>query len=219
MIGILAIFAISLLIYVGTTSLPEEQSQDNTDINDDLNNGITENVVATVNGEKITKEEVTTNQQSYVQQGLQISEEQALEQLINQTILTQQAQQEGVMLTDEETESDLENQLLQQNLTLEKYKQQLEQQGISYEEQLQNYKEQLTLLNYLDDVLEGENINVTEEEAENYYDWSKQQSEEELPPYEEVESQIINYLQQQKQEEAIKSLVQELRKDADIEYN
>jgi len=123
------------------------------------------------------------------------------------------------MLTDEETESELENQLLQQNLTLEKYKQQLEQQGISYEEYLQNYKEQLTLLNYLDDVLEGENINVTEEEAENYYDWSKQQSEEELPPYEEVESQIINYLQQQKQEEAIKSLVQELRKDADIEYN
>ena len=84
---------------------------------------------------------------------------------------------------------------------------------------MQYFKEGLAIQNYLDNALKGEDFNVTEEEAQNFYEIYNQQSEEEIPPYEELESQIINLLQQQKRQEAIDSIVQELREDAIIEYN
>ncbi len=210
LIGISVILTISLVIFAGCT----EQSQD-----DKSNSDISGTVVATVNGEKITSEEVTSMQQAYEQQGQQISEEDALEQLINQEILSQKAQQEGFNLTDEEAEAEIEALLGQQGMTLKEYKDQLEQQGTSYEEQLQNFKEQLAIQNYQDEALEGEDFNVTEEEAENYYELYKQQDPENTPDYEDIKDQIIDYLQQQKRQEAINSLVQELREDANIEYN
>jgi len=209
LIGLSVILTISLMIFAGCT----EQSQDN-----ESNSNTSGTVVATVNGEKITSEEVTSMQQAYEQQGQQISEEDALEQLINQEILSQKAQQEGFNLTDEEAEAEIEALLGQQGMTLKEYKDQLEQQGMSYEEQLQNFKEQLVIQNYQDEALEGEDFNVTDEEAEDYYELYKQQDPENTPAYEDIKDQIIDYLQQQKRQEAINSLVQELKEDANIDY-
>ena len=215
LIEISTILIISLLMFAGCT----DQSQDDADADNNSNSNISGTVVATVNGEEITSDEVSYIQQSYEQQGQQISEEDALEQLINQEILFQKAQQEGFNLTDEETEAEIEKLLGQQGMTLEDYKDQLEQQGISYEENLQKFKEQFIIEEYQNKALEGEDFNATEEEAEEYYNLYKQQNPENTPAYEEIKDQIIDYLQQQKRQEAINSLVQVLREDADIKYN
>jgi hypothetical protein len=45
-----------------------------------------------------------------------------------------------------------------------------------------------------------------------------EQSPEELPPFEEIKSEIILSLEQQKQQEAMNQLAQKLLSDADIEY-
>jgi parvulin-like peptidyl-prolyl isomerase len=218
MISILGISILSILIFAGATILLDEHAQDTSDQSNDANNTITGTVVATVNGEEITFDDVTSIQQSYMQQGQQLLEEEAIEQLIDQKILIQEAQQQGFMQTDEEAESTIETILLEQNSTLEEYKQQLKQQGLSYEEQLQEYKNQAAIQNYLNDVFKNENFSVTDEEAINYYEIYQQQSEQEVPPYEDLESQIKDYLRQQKQQEAINALVQELREDADIKH-
>ncbi len=186
--------------------------------NGENNNGnISGNVIASINGQEITSDEVAMIQQSFLQQGQQVSEEEALEQVINQEVLSQKVQQEGIVVTTEEAESVIEQQLTMQGATLDDFKQQVESQGASYEDEIENIKNQIATQNYLESALEGQNFEVKEEEAKGFYEMNKQQIPENVT-YEEVESQIIMLLQQQKQQEAISVLIQELRASANVEY-
>ena len=178
----------------------------------------TTGVLATVNGEEITSNQVMAIQQGSMQQGQQVSEEDAVEQAIEEKLLKQEAKEEGYSFTNEEAEAEIEKQLTQQNATLEDYKNQLETQGVSYDKQLESLKENLAVQKYLQAKFEGKDFNVTEAEKKEFYGMYKQQSSEEVPPYEQVEPQIAAAVQQQKQQEAIDELVKELREDAEIEY-
>ncbi len=184
----------------------------------DNNSSLTGNTVATINGEEITSGEVENIQQIIGQQGQQISEEDALEQIINQKLISQEVEKGDYSISNEEVESIIEQQISMQNMSLEDFKEQLSQQGISYEEQKDSIKEELAIQKYLETQLEEESFEVSEEEAQEFYEMNKEQSPEEIPPYEESKSQIISLLEQQKQQELISSLIQELRANAEIEY-
>ncbi len=178
-------------------------------------------VVAKVNGEEIKSDEIKSVQQMLSQQGQEISEENALDQLINQKVIFQEVEKQGYSVSNEEAEAVIEEQISAQGGSLEEYKQELENQGVSYDEQLENIKKELAAQNYLADNINGDSIEVTDEETEQYYEMYKNQesdSEEELPSFDELEAQIIAALQQQKEQEAVNSLIQELRQDAEIEY-
>ena len=196
----------------------ENTENENTDIQDNTQNDTNNLILAKVNGEEISFETVNSTRQSYMQQGQQFSEKSILELLINQTIVLQNAASEGYNYTDGEVESEIQQLLAQQNQTLDMYKQQLQTQGLSYEEELQNYKEQLMIQNYLYDEIEGVDLNVTEAEALAYYESYKNQTRGEPASYEELESQIIEYLQLIKEQEAINNVIKDLRKDAEIIY-
>ncbi len=213
MIAIVLMLSVILMTGCSTSEL-----EDDTEIEDMPLEQITGDVAAVVNGEDITSEEVSEFQQTVLQQGQQISEEEVLEELINQKVLEQKVQQENIVVTSEEAESAIEQQLAMQGMTLDDYKQQLESMGLSYESELENIKDQIATQTYLNTQLEGETFNVSEEEAQEFYEMYKLQSPEDVPSYEELESQIIATLQQQKQQEAISSLIQELRADANVEY-
>ena len=129
-----------------------EQQPGNNDTIADVNKTVpdtTSSVLATVNGEDITSEDVTETKQSLSQKGQQISEEQALEQTINQRLLSQKVKEENVTVSTEEAESTIRAQLAQQNMTLENYKSQLEMQGISYKEELESLKNRMATQKYL----------------------------------------------------------------------
>jgi parvulin-like peptidyl-prolyl isomerase len=181
------------------------------------NSNLSGNVVAMVNGEEITASEISAIQQSMVQQGQQVSEKDALEQVINQKLILQEVEAGNYSVSNEEAEFIMEQQLSTQGSSLEDYKQQISQQGIVYEEQLNSIKDELAIQKYLEAQLEGGNFEVSEQEAENFYEMYKQQAEIN-ETYEELEPQIIATLQHQKQQEAISSLVQELRADAEVKY-
>jgi multidrug efflux pump subunit AcrA (membrane-fusion protein) len=224
-IGIFLVLSVILLAGC-STSEQEDNTQDyNNDFvpdNNDIDNiptePITGNVVATVNDEEITSEDVAAVQQLLLQQGQQISEDDALEQVINQKVLEQKVQQENIVVTNEEAESVIKQQLAMQGATLDDYKQQIESMGVSYEAELESIKNQIAVQNYLEGQLEGQSFDVTEEEAQNFYEMYKAQSPEEVPSYEELQSQIIATLEQQKQQEAINILIQGLRTTANVEY-
>jgi len=218
---------LSVILFAGcSTSEQEDNTQDyNNDFVPD-NNGvdniptepITGNVVATVNDDEIKSEDVVAAQQSLLQQGQQISEDDALEQVINQKVLEQKVQQENIVVTSEEAESVIEQQLAMQGATLDDYKQQVESMGVSYEAELENIKNQIATQQFLESQIEGQTFDVTEEEAQEFYEMYKTQSPEEVPSYEELQPQIIVTLEQQKQQEAINILIQELRTTANVEY-
>ena len=171
-------------------------------------------ILATVNGQAITSAEVATMQELFAQQGQQISSDDALEQVINQIILTQQV----TPLSTTETESMIEAQLSLQGVTLDDYREQIEAQGMSYDAEIENAREGFAVQTYVESTV-GTEFEVTDAEARAFYDEYSQQSPEELPPYEELEEQIIMTVQQQKQQEAVQAHIQELRADADIQYN
>lgn len=212
---ILGVSVAVLLLAAGGIVWLKQQGKDAADMNSER----TEDAVAKVNGEEINSAEIVAAQEMISQQGEEISEENALEQVINQKIISQEVENEGYSITTEEAEATIGEQLSAQGMGLEEYKQQVEQEGVSYEEQLQRIKEELAVQKYLSDNIDEEAIAVTEEESEQFYErYQDQETEEEIPPYEEIKPQITARLEQQKQQEAINSLIQELRQDADIEY-
>lgn len=173
-----------------------------------------DDVAATVNGEEIMQEDVAEMQKLYEAQGMPISEEQALEQLIQQEVLYQAAAE--YLPAEEEAEEQLEAQVAMMGMTMPEFREALEDQGLCYDEQLKDFRRQLAIHDFLHE--EVEVPEVTEEEAKEFYEEYKQQHpEEELPPFEEVEPQIVMQLEQQRQQEAMGPFIEELIEGAEIE--
>lgn len=175
-------------------------------------------VVARVNGEAITAGDVTKLRvKVYESYKMQMSEEEALEQLIAETVLYQEADEQGYAPTMDEAEQELEARVASSGRTMEDFEADLAKSGFSYEEYLQDFQRQLAINSYLDDAVQVPE--VTELEARVFYENYKQQSPEaELPPFEQLKSQILALLEQQKQQEATSLLIEELKEKADIEY-
>jgi len=175
-------------------------------------------VVARVNGEAITAGDVTKLRvKAFEFNKMQISEEEALEQLIAETVLYQEAEQQGYAPTMDEAEQELEARVASSGRTMEDFEADLTKSGFSYEEYLQDFQRQLAINSYLDDAVQVPE--VTELEARVFYENYKQESPEaELPPFEQLKSEIMALLEQQKQQEATSLLIEELNEKADIEY-
>lgn len=201
--------AVSVLLIAGCSTTDNQGTPEQ-------GNDLTGNVVASVNGEDITSDEVSQIQDNFKQQGQQVSEEDALQQLIDQKVLYLKAKEEGLTVSTEKTEAELERMLSQQGLTLENYKQQIETQGISYEDTVQDFREQLSAQEYLDAVLD-QDFNITEEEVNAYYEQVKQQAQQEVPPLDEIEEQLNATLKQQKRQQARNALVQKIKPEFNIE--
>lgn len=218
------VLVVLIVVAVAWHVLPEQQGETDeqpgeTEIESSVRSSqdTEEDVVAKVNGEELTTKEVKQIQDSFSQQGQQIPEEDALDQAVSQKVLSQEAE-EKYSVTDEEANTLVESQLAQQDVSLDEYKGQMEAQGVSYEEELENIKGQIAIQNYLENELEEETLDVSDEESKEFYETYKEQSPEDTPSYEEIEPQIVATLQQQKQQEAIGSLVEELKAEANIKY-
>lgn len=200
---------------------PQNNNNASTDGSQNLNltnNSDGNEVVAKVNGEEIKSQQITRSKQALGPRGQQVSDRQVLQQLVSQELLGQKAEEEGYSVSKEEAESSLQSQLQQQDMSLEEYKKQLESQGISYESQLPRLRRDLATQNYIDAEVGSQDSEVSDEEAKKFYDQQKQQSPDEMPPYEEIKPQIKQTLKQQKQQQAIRPLLKKLRQDANIEY-
>jgi len=174
-------------------------------------------VVARVNGEKIMAEDVAAVQARYLQYGMNLTPVQALAELIMEELVYQEAKHEGHLLAMEEAEQELRAQLGAANLTLEDLQVQLDSYEISYEEYLEDFRRQLAIDDYM--AAEVPVPEVTDEEAREFYEVYRQQlPDEDVPPFEEVKSQIIAHLEQEMQQEAVLLLIEDLKQKADIEY-
>ncbi|MGM5480799.1 MAG: SurA N-terminal domain-containing protein [Nanobdellota archaeon] len=223
----ISVLVLSILFMVGCSAIDQEETNKTDSLTIDSENqdadvpDITGQVIATVNGEEIYSQEVAQVQQSLQSQGQNISQEEVLGQLIDQKILFQEAQQEEYIPSDEEAESVIVSQLEQQGqgMTLEEYKTQLQSMGLSYENELQGVKEQLAVQNYIETETLNESFEVTEEEIETFYTQYKEQSPQEIPSLEELKPQLEATLKQQKQQDYIFLLIQDLKENATIEIN
>ncbi|SFL57062.1 SurA N-terminal domain-containing protein [Gracilibacillus orientalis] len=179
--------------------------------------------VATINGEEISGSSYnrmyplvkgTLQQSGQDVEDTEAIKNQTLSELITQELIRQDAEEEGLTVEQEEVENEmaaLEEQYGDEFATL------LESSGFTKETYKLQLENDLLSSKYMESVL---GIEVTDEEIKEYYETAKEQSEEELPPLEDVKSTIKQQLttqkQQEKQEE-IQSKIEELRENAEIE--
>mgnify|MGYP006286509377 CR=1 FL=1 len=186
----------------------------------------TPKVLASVNGEEITQEELEETKGTYLNLGVtgeNLTKEEVLEEMIVIELLYQEAQKKGYNYTSEEIEEMLSNQLSMQEMTLDDFKEQINSQNLSYKLQIEKYQKQIAIQDYLEEEISESEFKVTEQEARDYYNNYLEQNPElgenqEIQNFDEIKEQVITILEEQKKQEVIQNLIQDLKEDAIIEY-
>ena len=185
-------------------------------------NGPQESVLATVNGEAITTEDVASMQRIVFQwDGVWTEASEVLEQLITQKLLFREAETRDYVPDDAEVEVEIITRLAILGIPIEELYTMLEDTGLTYQEFLENRKVQLAITALLDN--EISTPEVTEEEImETYEEYRESYAERfggrEPPPFEEIESLIISMAEEAKREDAVFAYVSEMRDSAEIIY-
>ncbi|MFP4202363.1 MAG: SurA N-terminal domain-containing protein [Candidatus Acetothermia bacterium] len=230
----LIILAISILILSSFAVAAQESSE-----------GAGDSEVATVNGESITQEELTqaTQTQQIIMslsqqyrtfaQFLMTSEagenfleeyrKNVLDQLIDQTLAEQKVEEMGITVSEDDVQSEIdsiieENEQFESEEDLDSYLQ--ENQKSSLDDFRSRIKESLRTEKLREEVT-GE-IDVTEEEVEEFYEQNKANYTDEEgneQPLSEVKDQVRSSLESQKQDEAYNEWLEEVREEADISKN
>lgn len=203
--GATAVTVVAAVLIVAAVSAPDD-------------NGVPDSgVVATVNGKEISAATVGQLQVSYhYTHGRGLTFEQALELLIREELLYQEATRLGYQLTSEEAEKELLTDLALKSITRRDFEAQLEMQGASYDAYLEDLQKQLAIANYIDDTLHIPE--VTEEQAMEFYREYKERYPDETRTFEELEYFMIAILEEQEEVASVLLLVEELKEKADIRY-
>lgn len=142
---------------------------------------------------------------------------QALDTLVNQTLILQQAQEAKIEAT--KTEIDEEYATFEEQFGGEKeIKKALESQDMNIDDLKAQIAESIVFGKYQDKVAPPEK--VSEKEIKEYYDQAAAQSKEagtELPPLEEASKDIQAMIEDQQQQEKLAAHVEELKEAAKIE--
>jgi len=185
------------------------------------------NVVATVNGAELSREDFDAQfqqaQQSYLQQGVDVSdaqfvsqlETQVLDQMIAKVLLKQEAEKLGLTVDNSEVDTELAS-IIESVGGRDAFDQQLVGMNLSEEELKNDIIEQFLINKYIETQV-PEDQTATDEEARALYDQANTQQD--LPPFEEIKEQAKAEVIRQKQDQLIQALVASLRESADIKIS
>lgn len=200
-------------------------------------------VVAQVNGEDISKDEFVQSYEPQYQQsamsGQQVDQAQlktqVAEQLVDNRLLLQAAEDAGIEATDEDIDAILEDVASQNGMgSADEVVSALEEQGMSAEQIREDAASQHMLDTYISQ--EADIQEPSDEELRKQYDQLVQQQSQgggqasdqgggqggdqsQVPPFEEVRDQLAEQAVTQQENEAATSIAEELRADADVTIN
>ncbi|ADU32411.1 SurA N-terminal domain-containing protein [Evansella cellulosilytica] len=196
-------------------------------------------VIATVNGEDIGKEDfVALLEQHLMQQAsmgltldmegsdeiLAMLEEDVANQLINQRVVYQKAQEEGFDATDEEIDEELELIRMQYQIESEEMLIEiLEADGVSVDDFRQDIAQYISGEKFLDSRIDTTTVSdeAVQEEYDEYVarvqEAIEQSGEEmDIPEIEDVRADIESYLMNQQRQELESEVIQQLREESDV---
>ena len=214
----------------GAAGDPQAQQPQEADVSD------VPEVVATVNGTEITKDDFVQTYQSQYQQmamqqqaGGQTPDEEQLktqvaEQLVNNELLRQGAEDAGIKATDKDIDTTLDEIAKQSGLgSGDEVVSALEQQGISAEQVRQDAASQFAITTFIEQ--EADIAEPSDEELKAQYDAMVEQqsaaggSAEEVPSFEEMKDQLAQQATMQQQNEAATEIAGKLRESGDVTIN
>ncbi|MFD1415240.1 SurA N-terminal domain-containing protein [Oceanobacillus jeddahense] len=177
--------------------------------------------VVVVNGEELQGDDYNTAyslvKSMMHQAGQDVSDLEALQDetinfLVEQELVMQEANDEGVEVTDEEVQEEIDT--LKANGE-EQYQASLEQLNLNEEQFEQQLRYNLATVHYMEEAFDTE---ATDEEVEEMYDeLSAQMGDQQMQDLDEMRDQLEQMVEQNKQQEAYADKVDELRESADVE--
>ncbi len=210
-----AAIIISVLFLMPFDMQPDKISSDNVDVTPQSDNP----VVAEINDEVIRLNEVEDTIQTYLSQGQQLGKSTALDRIIVETLLVEEAESRDISFTLDDAEEQLTNTYQQSGLTKQQFEDRLEQLGTTYDKTLEMYQTQLIINELLTEELSDAQILVTDEEAKLFYDQNLEVIKSQMgntTVFEDVSPQIKSTIEQQKQQQLVSDFIEELRDDAMI---
>ena len=166
-------------------------------------------VLVLVNGAEITEKDVYLAQVEYYwtyQRNL--SDEDALDLLIVQTAVYHEAGKGGYELTPLQAERRI---LREWGLTADELRAEVTQQGLVFDEWLEHERVRIVVEDFTDDLFEA--IEVSDEEAREFYEELKKEGED-LGPFEEEKEELIWFLRYEQWLDKIG----DIREQAQVEY-
>lgn len=198
---------------------------------DTLKNDLTGwQAVAMVNGEKITRgdldQRVNQVEASFKQQGQELTgdqltqvQQQMLNALIDERLVLQEASNAGISITDDQVNDTYKNEVVTQFPDEDALKTQLTALGLTEKTLKENIANQLAIQEYVSQNIGQDKLAVSEDDAMQLYDQAKESasSTDNIPAFEDVKTQIIDQIKQQRTGQYIQDLVKQLRDKATIE--
>lgn len=175
--------------------------------------------VAVVNDESISEKELEVRIQQMEAQSQtenEVSKEQKkqiLQQMIDEELIYQKAKEKGITVDGEEIDSryqEIKNGFEDST----KFEQTLKESNLSKEDFRSNIERDIILNKYTDLLKNERDLNVSEEEVQAFYDQNVS-TQENAPQLEEVETQIKQYVIQQKLAKVLNEILEEIKKEAD----
>ena len=155
LVAIIVVAVVAILLFSGN----KDQEIQKQSLEQEITSFPPEQIVARVNGEDVTGQDVAEFQLNLLMQGVQISEEEAIDEVIIWKLLSSEAKKRGLTVTTQDVEDILFAQLQMQGMSIEDLKQQIEAQGESYEDFIElhiiQYSDQISIYNLIDQVLEN----------------------------------------------------------------
>lgn len=184
-------------------------------------------VVAVVNGEEITQSRLDfqINQLATAQQIPPLNgspEEQlelqktVLEQMIVERLLLEDAERQGISVSNESVDEQFSLVIEQIDLDEEAFLQLLSEQGMTVEGLRRSLHDQLVLEAYFDKLATDNNVSVSDEEVRAVFDAQTEGQETQIQ-FEDVSSQIRQQLEQQRIADLLPEIVERLKAESDIE--
>lgn len=192
-------------------------------------------VVAEVNGEEVTRDEFAPIYESQLAQATADAEttgqapdedalkKQTVDDLVSTELLAQEAEARGITVSDEAIDTELEDLAAQNQLgSAEELLAAVEAQGVSAEQARDQVETQLMVEQLAAD--EDGSLEPTDKELRTLYAQVKEQAAasggaDQIPPFAEARTQLVEQATSQKIGEIAGTLVEELRKDAEITIN
>lgn len=183
-------------------------------------------VVAEVNGEALYGEALTTQMQQIVQisggtdiaeldpESYEIVKSQSVDALINSELIAQAATEAGFEVTDEEAEEEYQV-LIEQIGGEEAATARFEALGTSVEDFMEDLHRDLLIQKYM--LAQVGDATITDEEIESTYAELSETLGENAPELEVVREQIRAQLEAEQQQAELRSILEGLREEADIE--
>ncbi len=178
-------------------------------------------IVASVNGHAIYQKDLQLIEDSVSQQTqTKINDTIALNGLIGEELLLQNAQSSGYNLTNAQVEDMMNQQLELTGSNITVLQQQAKAQGTDFSSLIDSYRKQIMVKKVTDDVLSKVNVTVSEQEKRQIYNQQKPQaiaSGYNVSSYENLSSQIGKYLIMQKQQKILTDYINGLKQNANIQ--